>query len=274
MENQSSDPWRLSRRFLNELFGGIGQPIRTEAVEKRLRRLAADPERDSFYLVLDVRGPSISWKCNLSNQLGLTDLGYKEYFELIHPDYQRLYLEFGIAAYRLAIAKKGELAPLVSAYSIQFPIRARGKYWWVKQISEPIEFDKEGMMVTHLNTYRMQAEYDGQKPRRPLVEFADVRRSDLEKFIIDNAREVILKLWLHDLRDGPKRLLNAYWESAIRQETPTINSLSEELHVSKDTIKSYNKQILEIANEVFPISQFTEARQVGRFLCDLFGPLS
>jgi hypothetical protein len=263
--------------IFERLFSNLGPPTpeSRQHATALMRQLEANPDRDSFYLKLDIRQPpTIPWVCNLERVLGYRTLSYETYFPLIHDHYRGIYLEFGVAAYQLAKKFMASLPTENSAYSILVPLRHRlGSYIWIRQVSEPLEFDANGHMVSQLNTYRYVGEFTGPISNRPMVEFGATPRPDIGRQVSDIALRRTLESFLFELTEMHVNTALAYLHlyDPATNPRPTSEAVGQLLQRRVSTVHSYNKRILEEVRYVFPLSDFPTMVEFTKFLYLTFG---
>ena len=264
-------------KIFERLFGDLGPPTEESraAAEARMQRIEERPDRDSFYLKLDIRRPPrIPWVCNLERVLGYRTLSYESYFPLIHEDYQGIYLEFGVAAYQLSKKHMASLQTEDTAYSILVPLLHRsGQYYWMRQVSEPLEFDANGQLVSQINTYRYVGEFTGPISNRPMVEFGTTQRADIAQEVSEIALRRVLESFLSELTEMHISTALAYLSVYDPKTNPRPNSeaIGQAINRKVSTIHSYNKEILSEVRYAFPLSDFPTMVEFTKFLYLTFG---
>ena len=263
--------------IFERLFSNLGPPTEAsrQAAEAKMQRIEESPDRDSFYLKLDIRHPArITWVCNLERVLGYRTLSYETYFPLIHEHYRGIYLEFGVAAYQLSKKHMTSLRSEDPAYSILVPLlHQSGQYYWMRQVSEPLEFDAEGQLVSQINTYRYVGAFTGPISNRPMVEFGTTQRMDIAQEVSDIALRRILESFLSELTEIHVKTALTYLRlyDPDANPRPTSGMVGEEMDRKVATVRSYNKEILSELRYAFPMSDFPTMVEFAKFLYLTFG---
>ncbi len=266
-------------QLLKALFQGLG-PATQESSEqvKQLQRLYAKlPDSNAFYLTVSLPGfPRISWTHNLKSSLGYRSLNFEEYLGIIHPEWRPIYLEFGIASYRVARRTRLEIQGRTASYRVDVPIqRADGSYAWFSQLATNGGIDAEGHLVSHVNAYRYINEYHRYRPSGPLVTVEFENRPDLSDQLQRISYEACRKLFLSTLLDSEMAVLDAYrYEISQDPNRPvTSRHIAAMTQLSVQTVKKYNSRILEKARDTFPVSDLRSLEDFARLLTGLFGPI-
>lgn len=255
---------------LQYLIKDLGEPIIDPVVEKSLEQIWSSSLYNTFYMLLDVRGPSLLRTHRLLPVLGYSNLDMDTYIGLIHPEYRQLHMEFGASAYQIAYELAEEVKALGQAYSIQYPIKTAEKgYWWVNQISEAAYFDAKGKMVVHLNTYQLFRPYNREGPTRPLLLFPKLNLAHDFKDVVSN----LLTPWLSKFTPAEKQLVETYWSMYQENKNYTNEEIAKQLGWTHHQVTNRNKSIKRKAEETFPISEFRQASDVGMTLYRLFGDI-
>lgn len=264
------------------LFGDVGEPtLASYATARELERSctrAAGPH--SFYLTMDVRPrpiPQLKWSHNTDLHFGITRLAYEDYINLIQPDWLPIYNQFGIAAYKLAKERMPELSKKPSSYTVKVPLRQMdGSYYWYTQVARPCEFDKNGHLVAHLNTYHRVAPYDKLEPGQPIVTINERPNREFESRIQQAGSEVLTGLLFKGLRERELEVLSHYrrYDAARKTADGPLSSarLARRLKIGITGINKHNTRILAVARVAFPASRFSSVTDLARFLNLLFGP--
>ena len=246
----------------------LGEPIIDPEVEKKLEQIWKSAPFNTFFLMVDVRKPSIIRTHRLLPVLGYSSLDMESFLQLIHPAFQQIQYEFGASAYQLAYRLGKQVRALAQTYSIQYPIKTAEKgYWWVNQLSESVYFDKNDQMVVHLNTYQLFRPYQNEGPSRPLLVF----HNQNIKHDFSDAAYTLITPWLQDFTPNEKRLLREYWKLNKQDTKLTNEEMAERLGWTHNQVTNRNKTIKQKAENAFPVSQFRTAQDVGRTLFRLFG---
>ena len=276
---------RKANSLIAQYASVLGPPVYPDqkTVKATLERFERGQSDDSFFFYFDVRESTIKRVGNnLKPVLGTSHLDFPGWLALIHPDFAPIYIEFGFAAYQAGLKFKEELKDSVASYSINLPIKRRypdgqEEYWLVKQTAYPFEFDKQGNMVSHINTYTLFSRFQKYAPMPPFVLFDHQNQNLVEAEIFRFMQENVLQLFYSDLAERHKTTLISYWKAFSRYKAkqddklPSSASIAKTLGKSPQTIQDYNKAILEASRAAFPLTDFTDMLSVSAFLFDLFG---
>lgn len=264
--------------LLPTIFGKLG-PATAVSTQRKLhyqelyRQL---PDPNAFYLTVELRQHvHLSWTHQIEQVLGYQRLTLEEYFGIIHPDWQSIYLEFGIASYQLAMKNRAAIRDVNASYSVDVPLRRKnGSYAWFRQFAVNGEVDEEGKLISHVNAYRYLNEYQFYQPTGPIVTIHTTERPDLAKELHKLSYQACRNLYLHNLLDSEMTVLDAYRKAIYENPNHPVTSkhIARQTKLSEQTIKKYNSRILEKARESFPISKLTELQDFARLLTNLFGP--
>ncbi|MTB50463.1 hypothetical protein [Lewinella sp. W8] len=283
---QHKNSLEKANQVLAQYAVNLGDPVYPgpDEVKKTLAEFEFRQTHDSFFLYFDVRQSRIKRVgSNLKKVLGISHLDWEGWMGLIHPDFVSIYTEFGFAAYQASLKYAKEIKETNASYSINLPLQrtfpdGTKEYWLVKQSAYPFEFDANGMMVSHLNTYTLISRFDQYTPMQPFVLFDYETQDEVGAEIRALTRKSVMGLFYPQLATRHQTTLLSYWEEFSKFKfdlAPMPNSLSiaEQLKKSQQTILDYNKAILEASRESFPLSEFTDIRSVVSFLFHLFGPV-
>lgn len=276
---------RKANNLIAQYASILGPPVYPdqETVMATLERFEQGQSDDSFFFYFNVRDSIIKRVGkNIKPVLGISHLDFASWLGIIHPDFAPIYIEFGFAAYQASLKFKDEIKDSVASYSINLPIKRRypdGKeeYWLVKQTAYPFEFDGQGNMVSHLNTYTLIGRFQKYAPMQPFVLFDHQNQDLVEAEILRLMQEKVLQLFYPDLAERHRTTLICYWKAFSRYKAkqddklPSSASIAKSLGKSPQTIQDYNKAILEASRAAFPLTDFTDMLSVSAFLFDLFG---
>ena len=277
-DNKTSDAASIThlQRFQLNLFEfsqQLGAIVNQDQVDQFLETKSILVSPHTFYLALDIKQQNVFW-CNLQGVWpGKTRLSIAAFLQKIHPAYQDLYLEFGAAAYQMTMQDRTFQKATQATYSIQIPFeRHPGEYWWVNQVTQPLGFDAEGHMVSHLNTYHFINLYNDQAPQRPIIYIGTLGNDTLEKQVLQVAKERLEAIWLRNFTPMEKAVVHAYcYLMQNGQGSVTAVKVAEYLKKSELNIKDVNKAILKKAKSNFQLMRFREARDIARLFIKLFG---
>jgi hypothetical protein len=204
-------------------------------------------------------------------------MNYEDCLQLINPEWRPIYLQFGLAAYKLAKERIPKLTQKSVTYSVMVPLRQMdGSYCWYDQVARPIQFDVNGRMVAHLNTYHRVAPYDRLQPGQPIVTINERSQPDCEQKIQLAGSKALTGLLFNELRPREFEVLYHYRCHAYNAKTAgtPLNSqrLADKMKIKIHGINKHNTRILTAARPAFPSSRFTTVMELAEFLNSLFGP--
>lgn len=120
-----------------------------------------------FITLLLAENPEITWRHNTGQHFGIVDLQYEDFFDLIHPAWLFVYMNYGRAMYEVAYRNPELVMENSAAAGSLVPLRHRsGTYYWYHQISIRVANDGT-KLAAHLNYYHQSTTYTGQLPTMP-----------------------------------------------------------------------------------------------------------
>lgn len=274
---------------------------------KQLRQIedqiAAGLLPNSFQFTVYLNPPlKIDRPIQMKAHLGISEISGEEYFELIHDEWWKLYLIFGLAAYGVGKQYAEELAQVRASNQIKIPLRVNteGKYVWFNQVSIPAAFDAEGNMTAHVNVYQMDRHYDiNFLQTGPLTVFGKEIRPEIGKAIQNISEQIFYAEYIDDspekranklpsLTEGQAKVLYLYRRQCQdeRQDKVTSESvaaMSKRLWpnapLTQAAVSSHSRDIRrhfeQHAGNGTPLnkSNFGTFREMAAFLNSLFGPV-
>jgi hypothetical protein len=252
---------------LQKLTATFGPPVDLddEAYANYLNKLRTSIDGEGtdlrFYLVLNITTLELEFLCGLNRALGYPDdTSYKGILQLIHPEYLRPYLMWGMSAYKTGFTMKQLLQPLKISYRVSLPLlHSNGKYYWYSQHTTPIRVDKDHNLICHLNSYAYEGEWSIYN-QRPFE--ACLSRNNTQFEVLENKMHEILAtdFILDNFRNSEVELLQLYIDGA--QNAKAIMERREGW--SKHVVYEYNKNVLKKAKALFNYD-FREARDVALY---------
>lgn len=147
----------------------IDVAVNNKAHRKRFKEvLVAFDHHDELYTETDLRLRRITWSHGVKKWLGHDDPEINTtpidfISEYVHPLVRDWYKAFENAA-TLTFTQK-QYTYLKSRYTIMVPVRnANGQYVLIKQMSMPFGFDKDGQLVSFINSFTLFGTYRGGEP--------------------------------------------------------------------------------------------------------------
>lgn len=257
----------LPTALLLEATAAFGPPVHLNNEDyaahlEQLRKMVDNSSADNrFYLVMNIKTMEIDFLYGFQRALGYSnDTSYRGYIQLIHPDYLRPYIIWGMSAYKVGFEMKNLLQPLKMSYRVSLPLRhSNGKYYWYSQHTTPIRLDADNNMICHLNSYAYEGEWSKYN-QRPFEACLSRNNTQFEELELKMNAFIATDFLLDDFRNSEIELLQLYKDGA--------NSVKEIMERragwSKHVVYEYNKNILKKAKQIFNY-EFREARDVARY---------
>ena len=193
---------KRAEAILIEYFGDAGKPVKSsfEGLDNLLNTYGNSIRDDEFYMLFDVRPNAIPirWVSkNIKDVLGVSsNISVEDWLSYVHPNFLKLYLEFGRIAYGISVEYKDMLIGKKASYSIMIPLMNTidGVYWLFKQSCIPVEFDENNKMVAHLNIYTRLNRFKKYAPNQPLIHFESASPNHLENKMISDMQKKVFQL--------------------------------------------------------------------------------
>lgn len=272
--------------FLKDYSKNTGIVINEQNCRAKLATLVEPPSLRNriFYLILNVKQQKITWSKYVHQTLGFQDaaldnsvetpITFRDFVVSIKPNYLPMYHAFGVCAYEVA-ERHPQIRQLLQeidpSWIVQVPLKMKdGKYYWTTQVGMPFELDQHNNIVSHLTAYEIGMEYIDQRMLKPMVivKGGKERRGDLEKMLQQQLAE---DFFAEFLGFNPKvvQLIKVYNE----ESDVNISKAAEQLNMSPETIKDYNKLIKKSINQHFSeeVNRFPTALSAARYLGRLLG---
>ncbi|HOY20633.1 MAG TPA: hypothetical protein PLC89_25200 [Haliscomenobacter sp.] len=237
--------------FMDELCRDYDEPISksTDEVKKLIERLEENFElNDDFFIVASTLSIEFPYQVKALKYLGnIFPFNADTYIGQVHQDHVHDYLDWAHAIYTYLAnkSKAGELKPMKTTVRMSFPIKMRDqKYYWTRMEVFPLQLDKNGNMITHLNSYKTLEPYQGPKPLIGEI---------WEEHIYSPAwtKELGRMRIMHvsfTLTSEERRILDFQFTNPDLR----IEDVAQILNKKKPTIEKHNKNILAKAKECFP----------------------
>ncbi|PHI18486.1 hypothetical protein CEQ90_17550 [Lewinellaceae bacterium SD302] len=295
--------YEYAASLIQKNFNDLGST--TEASARKLEQIedkvAAGLLPSSFQFTVHLDGePRIKRPFNTKHHLGRSKLSFEEFFDLIHPQWWKLYLMFGAAAYRVSKEFEEELAQVEAANQIKIPlqINEEPRYVWYNQVSIPAGFDAEGRLTAHVNIYQFDRRYDvNHLVTGPLTVFGKEVRLEVGEEIQRVAQQLFYteyidrtpakrKQRLPYLTTSQAKVLYLYRKLALHERLDTVTSETvarassnewPDGGFSKSSIMAHARDIRQFfdqhAGQDTPLSayNFGSLREMAGFLNGLFG---
>ncbi len=230
---------------------------------------------DTFSMVCDIQQGKILYSEGLIKWINIQEETIKKVvlFQLIHPQYQLLYLANNLAIYESLNKFKSFIKPDGSMFfTLFFPLKMKdGRYYQIKQMSMPFRVDATQRIVQKLDIYRIIEPYRGQASKTHFMS------SQTDTFFIEaikqeQSRTLLQRITRENSPYHRKIYLPfrpRYYELlALLAKHPTASNklIAQKMDIQENTVEGYNKEILKIANRVFDPHHFTRTKEVAYHL--------
>lgn len=285
MKNPDKQPavFDLINSELSKYASILGSPINEEEVLVKRKKIEDYVTYNpySFFVEVDLKSQNLVWSSNVSYFFPIKESGEDQGIRLehlifaIHPAYVELYLQFGLAVYRVLIEMEGSLSNAQAYhYHLNFPMNRlmgtnREEYWWVKQSSRVSLVDEELNMISHINEYRFIEKYNGQVFNKPLVTYI-YDRNELHEMLQERlvnavpTREVLEHIF--DFTDREIEIMR------LLEAGHTSTEVAKNLGISQTTVSKHNSNIVSKAKQFFP-QGFLKAKNVAVYFKQLLGDI-
>lgn len=262
--------------ILQRTFSDVGPPTKESTARLMAAQIQweATPGPGSFRFTLRVTDPiGIRWCHQIETLNGKQSLNYQEFTDRIHPGWMNLYLQFGVATYRVALAQAGNPVMENVAFAQKVALLQDDEtYAWYEQMCYPMEVDAEGRMVSHLNVYTYLEDYRSLLPGGPRVYESFLQRTDLQNVIREQTEIVVTAAFLGKLSTTEMEVLNTFRRlSRTTQEGELTSKLvGRELGVGPHAIRKHNLAILSKVSKIFSVYGVKTVAGLAVFLKRLF----
>ena len=211
-----------------------------------------------FYMLLDNKENSVTWSMRLFKYMGYpdtktskNDLKIMEVLTWIRPEELPVFLSNAIAVYREVASNPQVIRSYKSSVSYHIEVhmrRANGKYFHLLQQSIAMGVDRHGQLVSHLNIYTIIA--DGFRPNVIPLSTVYYDSKSLNSFVNNmhsNISKVLTEFDVLNFRQSHKQIIEAYRED----NQLTVPQLGKQLKLSENSIRKYQKDILQTINGAF-----------------------
>ena len=259
----------------------LGEPINVDQVIATRKKIEDYVTYNpySFFVEVDLKAQQLIWSSNVSYFFPIKEVNGDSGIRLehlifsIHPAYVELYLQFGLAVYRVLTEMAGSLSNAQAYhYHLNFPMnRSMGTnqedYWWVKQSARVSLVDEELNMISHINEYRFIEKYDGQVFNKPLVTYI-YDRNEVHELLQGKLVEAVpTKEVLERIFDFTSREIEIM---RLLEDGCTSLQVADRLGISQTTVSKHNSNIVNKAKQFFP-QGFLKAKNVAAYFAQLLG---
>ena len=146
--------------FLDKLTSHYSEPVNKtdQEVADLIKKIEQSTDIGrTFYIVASAISVDYSHCVRAHDYLPVsTNFNANDYIALIHPEYKRDYIQWAVACYAHMAEPdvRAQVKPLTISYRTVVPIKLKdNQYHWTCMEAFPIQFDKNGNMITHLNKF-------------------------------------------------------------------------------------------------------------------------
>lgn len=250
------------KKLIDDVLPAKDEYIPVVKKEQQLARfeiLNAYIPNETFYFTFNLL------TCELENVNGVDKwLGYpgkeftvSQYLRCVHSDHVVLFNLLAHSMYQVLCKGIFKLHFDTQKYISQVALRHYdGEYYLYKKTTSVFQYDDKNRLLAQLNEFNKIGPYDG----RPMGS----RFTEMEELQKDEFSHVIFKMVLENLMEEKYfskqefELLKCY----ATDENITNNEAAVKMNVEIETIKTYNRRILEKARDTFT-HPFKHAREVA-----------
>lgn len=284
-------------------FSSLG-PLSDEAQEQLRQKeneIAAGLLPNSFQLTVHLQGPErITRPIQTKRHLGIAELDYATYCNLIHDQWWKLYLIFCTSSYIVGFEYAKFIRRLKVSSQVKLPLKVneKGDYVWFNQVSIPAAFDEAGNMIAHINVYQMDRPYDvNYLLSSPFTIFGQDTRPEIGQKIQEIAQQLFYEAYINGdeqqrvhpkavLTEGQAKVLYLYRSLALDDHQDKVTSESvaaksrniwPERPLSQAAVTSHTRDIrrhfAQYAEQGTPLNNenFGTFREMAAFLNSMFG---
>jgi len=238
-----------------ELTKLIGPPVDLNDKEynEYLKKLK-DNQDYAFCMVVDLRIQEIVFQNRIKDVLGVKTDTLKGFLKLMHTAYLEEFLKWGGATIKTVLELKESVKPLEIAHQITIPLKGNdGKYYWYQQRGKAIRVDKDGQMVSHINTYHYDGELreDNLKYLEPIISYKGKPKKEWEELIRLN-KDVIGEFTKAEIK------VMELYAKGYKNAKEIAESTSRKVSV----IREHNANIKRKGERIFKV-KFTDAKNVA-----------
>ena len=240
----------ISEAFPEILKADIQNPVNLtnedlEALLNRYRNSKQNFPDLAFWILFRVPDFSIRESGGLLHSLEGSFSTTKEFFRLIHPDYVEPYLNWGLAAYKMALNKKAEIKPMATSYRVSIPLRTHdGSYCWYSQHATLVQFDADGNIISHLNTYYREGKWSPHN-LRPFEACLNINERPSDQSLEESLFKRMTSFLLDVFTNKELELLRYYVKDL------SVSAIEEIASFSRHTIHEYNARVLKKSRKLF-----------------------
>lgn len=233
--------------------------VKQQQQEKKLEALRENISNESFYFVFNLL------TCELENVNGVDKwLGYSEnqftvdqYLNCIHPGHSVLFNMLAHSMYKILCKGIFQMRFFTQKYISFIPLRHyNGEYILFKKTTSVFQYDAQNRLLAQLNEFNKIGIYDGTPMNSRFTEMEGLQKDEFEQIVF----QMTLKNFMEEKYFSNKEfeLLKCY----ASNKDMTSKNLAQILDLEIETIKTYNKRILEKARDTFTYP-FTNAKEVA-----------
>jgi hypothetical protein len=233
--------------------------IRKEQQQKQLERLNKNIPDESFYFTFNLLN------CKLENVKGVEKwLGYSEkeftvsqYLKCVHCDQSVLFNLMAESIYKILCKGIFKLRFATQKYITLVAMRQYdGEYYVYKKTTSVFQYDRKNRLLEQLNVFDKIGVYDGTALNPRVTETEGFQWKDFERKVFQMALERFM---------AAKHFSEKEFEVLIcyaTHEDWKSKDVAKNMKIEADTIKTFNKRILEKARNIFT-RPFNNAREVA-----------
>lgn len=230
--------------------------------ERRINELSALP--CSFGLIVDTSIERMTAVPGLSFPFKEPSLNGKAFSRLIHPSYLIPFLVFARFVYEVSLDAKIAREDIFAVnYNIPVPLKLNAEtgYQWFVQTGFALSVNENNQVVRHLNLYTLE------RNCLPLANGEIENRLAEPSFLTENRLYPVFENYLQKaIRDYLNDVFERQYKKLkllkLIQADSTINNrqVAVALRLSEETVKSYNKEILQKLKSILGY-QFVSLRE-------------
>lgn len=204
----------------------------------------------------------------ITHSHGFDELGYKnggpttvmEFSNLHHENLRLITDYYTLAIYDACIKHPNLFKEKGLAFcTTKSVVDAMGEYWWIYQMTTPVQFDSNGYMASYMSQYVILGKYHGQALETDIYFDADST---------EEAKK--LKLLMSDVKDNillglrftkVQKYILQYAAKGL-----AMNMIARELEITKGTLNNHRSNILRKARDIFPTNNFKYFKDVVQYL--------
>lgn len=267
------------QQSLTDYICSLGPPtLRSEAeLRKCIRRYRQRGDNNIFYLLVDVRkGPQTTWCHNLERHFGAARLTQQQLRDRIHPQWTNWYEATCEIIYRIGINQLRDYLALGINYSISVPLRqGDGKYYWYRQFTRPITFDRNRNVVQFVTEMRLLCAYDRLVPQTPKLVVGEYKGQPLLPEMQRVGHDAMIDMLLGLVPRSSITVLQMYralaYHDGSRWQLPDKALLQKALGVKREALNKGIVRLMRSVRSKLPGHVTASLSDLVGFMNDLFG---